>query len=228
MKGVILGFPPSYLKINGLSYKEIKTEKGEGGVFIKDECVFLCRHGKDNTIPPHMINHQANMAILKSIGVSYIIAINSVGSLKEDITPNDFLVPDDYISLWDIKTFYDDRIVHIVPELDENIRFLIIDAIKSCGIAPIEHGVYIQTKGPRLETKAEIRFLKTIGDVVGMTLASEATIAKELSLPYASLCLVDNYCNGIKEESLSFSLISSTNKKKMGILNMFLQNINRN
>ncbi|MEW6007897.1 MAG: MTAP family purine nucleoside phosphorylase [bacterium] len=216
MKAIIAGFSPQDVGLNG---------KGDGSIFIKESFVFLPRHGKDKTIPPHIINHQANMLALKSLGVSQIIAINSVGSLKENITPDDFLVPDDYINLWDTRTFYDEKIVHILPELDETTRLLIIDKAKSCGINPIDKGVYVQTRGPRLETKAEIRFLKTLGDVVGMTMASEATIAKELDIPYASLCMVDNYCNGIKEEPLSFSLIKEAQRKKMGKLSIFLKKI---
>ncbi|MEW6679416.1 MAG: MTAP family purine nucleoside phosphorylase [bacterium] len=215
MKAIIAGFSPF----------ELGFEKGDGSIFIKESLVFLPRHGKDKTIPPHIINHQANMLTLKSLGVSQIISINSVGSLKEKITPDDFLVPDDYIGLWDTKTFYDDKIVHITPGLDENTRLLIMEIASSCGIKPIDGGVYVQTRGPRLETKAEIRFLKTIADVVGMTMASEATIAKELDIPYASLCMVDNYCNGIKEEPLSFSLIKEAQKKKLGYLFNFVKQL---
>ncbi|MEW6103507.1 MAG: MTAP family purine nucleoside phosphorylase [bacterium] len=222
MKAIIMGFSPNEIGFSPLCEKEIETEKGKAHLFIKEDIVFVPRHGKDKTIPPHMINHCANILGLKSLGVSCIIAINSVGSLKENITPDDFLIPDDYINLWDTRTLYDEKIVHILPGLDEEIRILIKDKAMSCGINPIDGGVYVQTKGPRLETKAEIRFLKTLADVVGMTLASEATIAKELEIPYASLCLVDNYCNGIKEEPLSFSLIKEYQKKKMGVLKKFL------
>jgi len=225
MRAIIAGFSPFDASLDGLSYREIETERGKAGFFTKDGIIFLPRHGKDKTIPPHKINHSANMLALKSLGVSQIISINSVGSLKEDITPDDFLVPDDYISLWDVKTFYDEEIVHILPGLDEETRLFIISLARTCGINPIDGGVYIQTRGPRFETKAEIRFLKTIGDVVGMTLASEATIAKELSLPYASLCMVDNYCNGIKGEPLSLSIIKEASKKKIKSLKPFLKNI---
>ncbi len=222
MKAIIAGFSPFELGLDGFCEEIKETEKGKAMLFIKKDIVFLSRHGKDKTIPPHIINHQANMLSLKTLGVSQIIAINSVGSLREDITPEDFLVPDDYISLWDTKTFYDDKIVHILPGLDEDTRLLIMDIARSCEIKPINGGVYVQTRGPRLETKAEIRFLKTIADVVGMTLASEATIAKELGLPYASLCLVDNYCHGIKKEPLSFSVIQAASKKKLASLKKFL------
>ena len=64
-------------------------------------------------------------------------------------------------------------------------------------------GVYVQATGPRLETRAEIAFFKTVGDVLGMTIASEATLAAELGLPYAALCSVDNYCHGIARSSVT-------------------------
>jgi 5'-methylthioadenosine phosphorylase len=66
-------------------------------------------------------------------------------------------------------------------------------------------GVYIQTPGPRFETKAEVNILKKLGDVVGMTMASEATLCMEYSIPYVSLCSIDNYCNGILRTPLTIA-----------------------
>ena len=70
----------------------------------------------------------------------------------------------------------------------------------------------MQTTGPRLETRAEIAFFKSIGDVVGMTMASEATLASELGIPYASLCTVDNFAHGIVDEPLTFETIRETQR----------------
>jgi len=74
-------------------------------------------------------------------------------------------------------------------------------------------GVYVQATGSRLETRAEIAFFKRIGDVVGMTVASEATLAAELELPYAALCSVDNYCHGIGRGSLTYQDIVRTQER---------------
>src|SRR2546426_340135 len=74
-------------------------------------------------------------------------------------------------------------------------------------------GVYVQAMGPRLETKAEIAFFKKLGDVVGMTVASEATLATELGIPYAALCSVDNYCHGLTPKPLAFTEIQAMQKQ---------------
>ena len=76
-------------------------------------------------------------------------------------------------------------------------------AARDCGINVVNGGVYWQTKGPRFETKAEIRMMSQFADLVGMTMASEAVIAQELGLSYASLCSVDNYANGLGERELT-------------------------
>jgi 5'-methylthioadenosine phosphorylase len=92
--------------------------------------------------------------------------------------------------------------LHIIPTLAEEVRRKIIDSANRCKIDVTTEGVYWQTTGPRLETKAEIRMMAGYADVVGMTMASEAVIACELDIPYASICSVDNYCHGIVKKQL--------------------------
>jgi 5'-methylthioadenosine phosphorylase len=182
---------------------DVETEFGPSQVFELEGIIFLPRHGMKIKVPPHMINHQANLYALKDKGVTMVIGMNSVGSLKRNIPPPSILIPHDYINLWDIATFHDDRIVHVVPGLDEELRQAMISKSKELGMAMTERGIYIQTTGPRLETKAEISMLKNFGDVVGMTMANEATLANETGLAYASICSVDNYAHGIVDESLT-------------------------
>ncbi|MDD4128089.1 MAG: 5'-methylthioadenosine phosphorylase, partial [Methanomicrobium sp.] len=79
-------------------------------------------------------------------------------------------------------------------------------------------GTYVQTAGPRFETSAEIKVLRRAGDVVGMTVASEATIANELEIPFAAICSVDNYCNGLCSDKLSYEALlekSRQNKERI-------------
>jgi 5'-methylthioadenosine phosphorylase len=193
----------------------IETEFGPAEIIELEGIIFLPRHGIKSKVPPHMINHRANLSALKDKGVTKVIGMNSVGSLKQNIPPPSILIPHDYINLWDIATFHEDRIVHIVPGLDEDLRGLIISKAKEVKLEVVESGIYIQTTGPRLETKAEISMLKNFGDVVGMTMANEATLVKEMDLAYASICSVDNYANGIVEESLTNDKIL-TNAKVNG------------
>jgi len=175
--------------------------------------IFLPRHGKDHRIPPHKLNHRANLWAMKELGVTHILATSSTGSLKKTIHPGTFVVPDDFIGYWDIPTYYDDRVVHATPSLDGVVRAALVTAAIDAKAIVHERGTYVQTTGPRLETRAEVAHFKTIGDVVGMTMASEATLASELGIPYASLCTVDNFCNGIVDEPLTFEKIRETQRQ---------------
>lgn len=175
--------------------------------------LFLPRHGKDYRIPPHKLNHRANLWAMKELGVTHILATSSTGSLKKTIHPGTFVVPDDFIGYWDIPTYFDDRVVHATPSVDKTVRTAFVGAAKEANATVHDGGTYVQTTGPRLETRAEIAHFKTIGDVVGMTMASEATLASELGIPYASLCTVDNFCNGIVDEPLTFETIRETQRQ---------------
>lgn len=187
--------------IGGSGFKQFKRK----GIF------FLQRHGKNT--PPHKINHKKNILKIKKKKIKNIIGINSVGSLKKYIKPGSIVIPHDYINLKDIQTYYDIKVKHITPSLDDNLRKKIIDAAKKAKIKTINKAIYIQTIGPRLETKAEINFIKNFADIVGMTMANEATLAKELGLNYASICSVDNYAHGISKEKLSFKRIEKNQNK---------------
>ena len=175
--------------------------------------VFLPRHGKDHRVPPHKLNHRANLWALKDLGATRILATSSTGSLKKTIRPGTFVVPDDFIGFWDIPTYYDDKVVHATPSLDDGLRTVLVAAAKDAKATVRAEGVYVQTTGPRLETRAEVAHFKTLGDVVGMTMASEATLASELGIPYAALCTVDNFAHGIVDEPLTFDRIRETQRK---------------
>lgn len=199
--------------------KTINTKYGNADVSFAENFVFIQRHGKNKNIPPHKINYKANLFALKELEVEQIIAINSVGSLKKKISPQSILIPDDFICLWQIPTFYDNETNHVIPEISENLRNKIIKTAKKVNIKVIEKGIYAQAIGPRLETKAEISLLKNFADVVGMTMASECTLANELEIEFASICTVDNYANGITDETLDFDEIRENamkNSEKVG------------
>jgi 5'-methylthioadenosine phosphorylase len=182
---------------------EVSTRFGRVTILESDDIIFVPRHGIDDSIPPHRINHRAHLTAFKDLGIPRIIGVNSVGSLKPEIPPRSILIPHDYINIWGIQTLFDDEIRHITPGLNEDLRRLILRVAKGRKIEVTGGGIYIQTTGPRLETRAEIHLLKQFGDVVGMTMANEATLAEELSIPYASICSVDNYCHGISKTPLT-------------------------
>ncbi len=208
MIGVIGGVGISKSEVlKGAEEEKIETPFGNVAMLITDKFSFIPRHGISSDIPPHKINHRANISAFMEKGIKRIIGVNSVGSLNFEIVPPTILIPHDYINFWNIATFYDDKIVHIVPGLDEELRQILISIVEKFELAIVAEGVYVQTSGPRLETKAEIKMLEDYGDVVGMTMASEATLARELGLGYASICSVDNYAHGITDEPLTNEMI---------------------
>jgi purine nucleoside phosphorylase len=143
------------------------------------------------------------MKALFDIGAKEVIGINSTGSLKKSLKPGSIVIPDDFMTLIPSPSLYKDKRIHIVPRLDVTVRQRCLEAAVSCGIEVKDGGTYWQTTGPRLETRAEIRMMSAFADLVGMTMASEATIAVELGLPYASICSIDNYANGVVERDLT-------------------------
>ncbi|MFQ6013343.1 MAG: MTAP family purine nucleoside phosphorylase [Thermoplasmata archaeon] len=205
--------------------REFETPHGppSSPVELGERVAFLARHGAAHRIPPHRINHKANLWALKKAGVAGVVGTSSVGSLKEEIVPGTLVVPNDYLSLWDIPTYFDDEIRHVTPVLDDDLRRRLVEVARDRGVGIHEGGVYVQTRGPRLETKAEIRVLRGFGDLVGMTMAAEATLASELDLPYASLCSVDNYCHGITDEALSFEDIRRTQQSNARVVRAVLR-----
>jgi 5'-methylthioadenosine phosphorylase len=190
----------------------------------RKEVTFLPRHGPEK-IPPHRINHRANIYAFKKLGVTEIIGVNSVGSLREELPPGWIVIPHDYFSPWEIPTFYEHHVVHITPCLDAGLRGNLIQAAQGAGVAFASEGVYIQTIGPRLETKAEVAMLKNFGQVVGMTMAHEATLCQEVGVAYASICSVDNYCHGIIAQPLTEKEIAHQARENAAAINTILSRV---
>ena len=217
--GIISGTIPVHEEdiFQNLQKIPVENEFGHAVVFTSATLAFIPRHGVDlkQGIPPHKINHRANLAALREMDVQEVIGINSTGSLKKSMPPGTIVIPDDYIALWNIPTLFDDRAVHITPTLNAKMRKKLIAIAGKLGIEIREAGVYWQTSGPRLETKAEIRLMSQFADIVGMTMASEATVAAELGISYAAICSVDNYGHGLAEEPLSSEKIAQAARRNM-------------
>ncbi|MFC1801510.1 MTAP family purine nucleoside phosphorylase [Nanoarchaeota archaeon] len=193
----------------------VKTDFGEVEVLADNEIVYVQRHGKSSNIPPHKINYKANIAALKELGVKKIVGMNSVGSVAWKIKPSSIVVPTDYINLWNDVTFFDKEIQHITPGLDEELRLKIISIAKKAGVSVTRWGIYFQSRGPRLETKAEVIMIKKFAEIVGMTMANEATLAKEMGLKYAAICSVDNYAHGMEKKPLKEEEIAKLRKQNV-------------
>lgn len=198
----------------------VKNDYGESCALVTDKIVLIPRHGNDprEHILPHLINHRANLKALKDLGVSEVVGINSTGSLNTDLCPGMIVIPDDFITLTATPTIHQNKAIHVIPSLNEKVRQRLIVAANNCRIQVVEKGTYWQTAGPRLETKAEIRMMANYADIVGMTMASEAVIALELDLPYASACSIDNFGNGLVEKPLSIDAITASARKNADLM----------
>jgi 5'-methylthioadenosine phosphorylase len=209
-----------------LSEEIVETDFGAALVLHSPQLALIPRHGKDprRHILPHRINNAANLTALKALGVDEVIGINSTGSLKEELKPGAIMIPDDYILLYGGPTIFDSKPVHITPVLHDGIRQKAIDAARLSGIDIVDGGIYWQTKGPRLETRAEIRFMSRFADIVGMTMAGEAVIAQELEIPYASICSVDNFAHGIGKQKLTLEgIIEHARRNTEAIVRIILK-----
>lgn len=170
--------------------------------------VFIQRHenGPLNSTAayhqPRHINYPGILWTLRHLDCKSVLAFGSVASLRKDIPVGSVVVPDDYWSLHDVHYHSKGHSAHIVPGFNSELRQKVITIVKKCRPPLLKtYGTYMQTSGPRFETKSEVRTLQMFGgDVVGMTCAHEATIAKEFGLDYALICIVDNMANGIDAE----------------------------
>ncbi len=187
--------------------------------------MMIARHGIPPSIPPHKINHKANIQALFDSGIESIISICSTGALRSDILVPGFAIPSDYIDLSSGSTFHDGDIFHTTPGLDQAIQSSLVEACRSSQYDPLEDSIYVQTRGPRLETKAEVRLLSGWGDVVGMNLGPEATLCSELGIRVGALLTVDNYANGIERTPLDFRDILGNARSRWGSVLEILANL---
>lgn len=156
---------------------------------------------------PHAIDHEANLRPLLEQGCDRVLAIGSVGSLKADLPVGSLLCPDDFIALHVGDSVFADARAHSAPSFDPRWRGEVLEAWAGGGQAPRDGGVYWQALGPRFETAAEIRLIASHADVIGMTIASECIVARELGLEYAALCVVDNLANGLASGELDVAAL---------------------
>jgi len=206
-------YNPSVLE--SVDEKEVLTEYGRAQVLearVRDNpIVFLQRHARGHRLPPHRINYRANLAALKGLGVTHIIATSAVGSLREDMAPGDLVLLDQFIDFTRGRacTFFDGddgmvRHTDMTEPYSPALRELILEAADALDIAVHPRGCYVCTEGPRFETPAEINMFRHWGaDVVGMTNVPEVVLANELGIPYAALALVTNYGAGISPQPLT-------------------------
>ena len=185
--------------------RKIVTPYGEVAYRTKGEFALINRHGYAAPLPPHSINYRANIRALADLGYEDIVSLNSVGSLKRDLPPGTFVSCGDYVGLQQgPATYFDNELKGGAPLIANNlIPRLIAQLAPEFVVHPGK--VYVQMRGPRFETKAEVQIVRHWGDVIGMTAAHEADLCTELELRYNSLALVDNYANGLEGTEIDFA-----------------------
>ena len=173
------------------------------GKIAKAEVIFLARHGYGHTIAPHEVNYRANIWALQSVGVTRVLAVNSVGGISAAMGPGALGVPDQVIDYTHGRkhTFFegDAEVTHVDFTFPycTLARMLYLAAAKAVSIEVLESGVIGVTQGPRLESVAEINRLERDGcTMVGMTAMPEAGLAREQNLSYATLALSMNHAAG--------------------------------
>ena len=163
------------------------------------EVYFLPRHGRGHTISPSKINFRANIDALKQLGVTDIVSVSAVGSLKDDLSPGKFVIVNQFIDRTFVrnKTFFDEEIVAHVSMAHPTSNGLMNaceEAIKKEKIEYQRNGTYVVMEGPQFSTLAESNLYRLWkADVIGMTNMPEAKLAREAEIRYASVSMVTDY-----------------------------------
>ena len=195
-------------EIDGLKnkqWKKVPSSFGEPsdellfGELNGQKMVFLPRHGRGHRIPPSEINYRANIDALKRVGVTDLISVSAVGSLKEELEPGMFVIVDQFIdrTFARKKSFFSSGLVAHVSMANPVCSRLgnhIQSTAKSIGIEVVRGGIYIAMEGPQFSSIAESELYRSWGcDVVGMTNMPEAKLAREAEICYVSVAMVTDY-----------------------------------
>jgi len=157
---------------------------------------FLPRHGKDHSLPPHMINYRANLWAMKELGVSQIIGPNACGSLKSEVEPGHFVICDQFVDrTWGRKdTFFDGPITTHVSSADPycpTMRQVAAERAAALGITAHSTGTVVVIQGPRFSTRSESKWFAAQGwEVINMTQYPECYLARELEICYVNISLI--------------------------------------
>jgi 5'-methylthioadenosine phosphorylase len=160
---------------------------------------FMARHGAGHRIPPEGINHRANIDVFKRCGVTDVVAISAIGSLREELAPGSFVAVDQFIDRTHgrAQSFFGEGLVAHLSMADPTCPRLsahVADAAQAAGAIVHRGGCYLAMQGPQFSTRAESRMYRQWGaDVIGTTALPEARLAREAELPYALLGMVTDY-----------------------------------
>jgi len=216
-------------KIEGFEktkWKKIKTSWGNPSddillaKFLGEDICFIPRHSRGHKINPTNINFRANIDAMKQQGVTDILSISAVGSLKEDLNPGTFVVVDQFIdrTFSRIKTFFDEEIVAHVSMAKPTSKGLgecCEAALKKLNINHQMSGIYVVMEGPQFSTLAESNLYRSWkADVIGMTNMPEAKLAREAEIRYCTVAMVTDYdCWHSDHDEVDVAMVIKTLQK---------------
>ena len=217
----------------------VKLLKGE---ISSHTIYFMNRHGVGHALPPHLINHKANIFGLWQLGVEGIISTTAVGALTK-YEPSDIVLLEDFVDfISPAQTYFDGKfavtmrnrlekrgVIHtdFTQAYCPKLRRFLQESGKRAGIAVKTGGVYIMNMGPRFETPAEISIYSKLGwgNLVGMTNPPEAILARELEMHYAAISLVTNYAAGISKTKITHVEVLELFEKKKPVLQALIRGL---
>ena len=192
---------------------------------VKDgvRLVFLPRHGRGHRVSPSEINYRANVWGMKAFGVDRLISVSAVGSMREDIVPGDFVVVDQFVDRTRHRadTFFEDGVVgHVLfaDPVSQGVREALLSAAETVGVRVHDGGTYLNMEGPQFSTRAESNTYRGWGvDVIGMTNLTEARLAREAELPFATVAMATDYdCWHEGEEDVTVEAVIEIMRQNVG------------
>jgi len=191
--------------------------------FNGEEIVFLSRHARGHRLSPSVINYRANIYGMKSLGVERIISLTACGSLKQEYKPLDFVIPEQFVDRTNQArryTFFDEGItahINFAFPICKDLAGKLYEAAKKAGVSVHLGGIYLNMEGPQFSTLAESNLYRSWGmDIIGMTNMTEARLAREAEMCYATLAAVTDYdCWHESHVSVTVDMILDNLKKNV-------------
>ena len=198
--------------------------------------MFLPRHGSDHSILPQEIPYRANIYALKSLGVTHLLAVSAVGIMQENISPGDFVVPDQIFDRTKgirQSTFFGQGCVGHVTFADpfcSELREIVVSSAKALNAEVHDTGAYVCMEGPQFSTRAESIFYRNTlkPAVIGMTAVPEVKLAREAEMSYAMLATATDYdCWHESEEDVSVEAVISVLKSNAKLANSVIKEVSK-
>lgn len=204
----VFGGSGFYSLLEDAEEKKISTPYGKPSSLVRigkiggRDVAFIARHGDKHEYPPHKVPFKANVWAMHELGVKRIVTTTACGSLKKEIKPGDFVVPDQFVNFTRREDTFHDGPETIHVAMDEpycpELRKALYETAKKNGLPAHQNGTVVVIQGPRFSSKAESRFFSNQGfDIVNMSQYPEVVLARELEICYAAISIVTDYDVGL-------------------------------